>query len=430
MKRGAFLVAFLLVSLPPALAQSQQPGAGSGHALVNCFSRELAAISGVITASEITICLATPEIVRTATSTFVLTFNVQGPDVPTGGVATFTPSTVSAVGCSVAAWTTISEVLSAGTGGTSYTTATMSSGECKILAKFVVSAAVVPVVLATMVFPINVAIPYIQNDNLDRLCNASDYTTACTTPTVNVDVVDDTTGDGMLTVPIATAVALSGSLTVDVADDTTSDGALTVAGSLTSTGSSTISITSWPALTATLAGGLTITDDGNGWIIHQDALTGTINVVNSGGQTVAVSSWPELLATIDADVAVSGTLTLDGDLGVDILDDTTDDAFLTIPTSTIDVNATFNNATFQDNSIPVDWNWWLELIFVVGTMLACFVMGWWFMAAFPIIIFPHLLVPTWPFDMKWALPFLFLGIILEWVSQRWRLKKAQSPRVM
>lgn len=51
--------------------------------------------------------------------------------------------------------------------------------------------------------------------------------------TVNVDVVDDTTADGMLTVPTTpqapSSLTLTGTLGVDLVDDTTADGKLTVA---------------------------------------------------------------------------------------------------------------------------------------------------------------------------------------------------------
>jgi len=80
-----------------------------------------------------------------------------------------------------------------------------------------------------------------------------------------------------------------------------------VAGSLsvTNSGGQSLTITSWPSLLATLSGGVTVTDDANGWAIHQDALTGTVNVVNSGGQSLAVTSWPQLQALLSGGVTVT-----------------------------------------------------------------------------------------------------------------------------
>ena len=84
-------------------------------------------------------------------------------------------------------------------------------------------------------------------------------------------------------------------------------GTVTQAGTLNvvNSGGQNIAITSWPTLNAVLSGGLTITDDANGWsITSTNALSGTINVVNSGGQTVAVSSWPALIATLTGNLNV------------------------------------------------------------------------------------------------------------------------------
>jgi len=156
---AAGLVAGLVVLLvaPMAAAQVATTGTGgSGHNIVQCTERELVAIAGVITASDIIGCLSSPDVARTATSTRSIAWNVQGPDIPTGGVAAFTASTVSATGCTVSAWTTISELLAAGTGATSYATITMTSNECNVLAKMVVAAGAVPVTLATFVMPVNI----------------------------------------------------------------------------------------------------------------------------------------------------------------------------------------------------------------------------------------------------------------------------------
>ncbi len=75
----------------------------------------------------------------------------------------------------------------------------------------------------------------------------------------------------------------------------------------------------------------------------------------------------------------------------------------------------------------VDWAWWLEFLIVVGSMLGFMFMAWWFLTAFPIIIFPHLLFPAWPFDVRWALPFFLLGIVLQWASNQFRLSRSRKP---
>ena len=78
----------------------------------------------------------------------------------------------------------------------------------------------------------------------------------------------------------------------------------------------------------------------------------------------------------------------------------------------------------------VDYFWWLQMLFIAACMVAFMIMGWWFMVGISVALFPIILFDAWPFDLKWALPFLFLGIILEWASQRWRLRRAKDPEVI
>lgn len=67
---------------------------------------------------------------------------------------------------------------------------------------------------------------------------------------------------------------------------------------------------------------------------------------------------------------------------------------------------------------------WLELVFFTIVFVGACMMGWKWVAGFAIPWFPHVLVgDVWPLDMQWAVPFLFLGVVLEWASQGWRLRK-------
>lgn len=57
-------------------------------------------------------------------------------------------------------------------------------------------------------------------------------------------------------------------------------------------------------LITSLSGTITVADDIDGWIIHQDSLSGTINIVNSGGQNITIDNWPELQAVISGEIDI------------------------------------------------------------------------------------------------------------------------------
>lgn len=215
MNSKVFLLLAALLVAPLASGQvATVTGSGSGHQITQCAERELAAITAVISASDIIACFGSPDVARSSTSTRSVSWNVEGPDIPVGGVAAFTFSTISATGCSMGSWTSFSEILSAGTGATAYATVTMSSNECNGYVKLVVTAAAVPVTLATFVFGFNI---YVEQTSFSNALSGG------------VTVTDDANGWALTGIPTPpSSLTLAGTLGVDLVDDTTADGSLTV----------------------------------------------------------------------------------------------------------------------------------------------------------------------------------------------------------
>lgn len=360
---GVLLAVILLFSSAHA---QESNAAGSSQSLVQCSTRDLAAISGAITASTVQACLTSPEIARTSTSVRGMAWNVQGPDVPTGGTASFTASTISASGCTVGSWTTISELLAAGTGATSYAEITMTSNECRAFVRMVVTAAAIPVTLATFVFPINV---YVEHT----------------------------------------------------------------------------------AFTNTVSGGLTVTDDANGWAVN---VAGGITVTLAPGGSIAVTGIPdtqqEIQAVADAilllqnlNVDLVDDTTNDGALTVDLADDSTADGYLSTPP--VDINATFNNSEFS-TIFPDEFNvnarfpggaenpgfdFWAGVVFWLLVLGFFLYQAWWFAAGFAI---PGLLDAMFPLqipdDMSLYLTLCLLGVVLEVAAHKfsfghWRTRNSR-----
>lgn len=101
--------------------------------------------------------------------------------------------------------------------------------------------------------------------------------------------------------------------------------------------------------TVTLAGTLIVQDDAGGWAIHQDPITGALEICPESDPC-----YHELAGTV----------------GVDVLDDTTDDGSLTVPSSTVDIG---NQTVVVPADINVESEQGLRGFFILAWLVALFV---------------------------------------------------------
>jgi hypothetical protein len=245
MKSFIFFVATLLavaVFAQTAQAQGANGGDGWGSGLVHetqCPpSRDLAAISGIISASIIGACMTLPAMVPLDQDYLVGTgfysaqgvINVQGPDIVTAGLAAFTITTVGFTGCTYGSENIASELLAQGTGAAIFFAIRMDDNVCRGQITLTVTAGLVPVTLATIRFAVNIVrgfdncasssavgtcIPEVST-NFNYGCNASNATpttgVSCNTPFVKNSVA--ITSWPVLNAILSGGVALTGSLTI------------------------------------------------------------------------------------------------------------------------------------------------------------------------------------------------------------------------
>lgn len=312
----------LLLSAIPLAIATTNPTCNAG-ANTSCYHLNFNnALAGIIGGGDVEVYITYPPTVAEANSVFHI------------GIGTFAPATTTPVmtytalqlnGCTLSAFTTTAVATTQTFQAWGDTTATMTDTTCTGLVETKYVGGAVATTILDMLLPFTIYSTDAAHNTLTFLCaatgstseNYNPATNTCSTPTVNA--------------------ALSGTINTVVSGSLTISGTINVVNS----GGQAITISSWPSLLATLSGGITITDDANGWAIHQDALSGSVSVVNSGGQNVAITSWPQLQAV------------LSGSVGVDILDDTTNDGMLTVPVNTFNGNITNNtNITEQNGFTP------------------------------------------------------------------------------
>jgi len=163
-----------------------------------------------------------------------------------------------------------------------------------------------------------------------------------------------------------------------------------------------LAVSSWPTLNVAQSGAWTITDDANGWTMHQDPVSGTLNVVNSGQQTIKVCGQ-------------TGTC---GRIAVD--------ANSTISIGTASVNQTVQqelNLRFRGDIHDPGLEWFMSLAFWLMVFVGGCMMGWRLVVGFSIVWFPWLFDSAWPFGLSWALPLLFISLLLEWAGNKFILEK-------
>lgn len=283
-----------------------------------CETTTTIKVSGLISATDITICANYREEYGEIGDVGNVGFRVSVPNAASTPTITLTAGTP--VGCTLTTATTRSISGTAGASASYFNQFTATDTTCMISVRIQVSLSATPV--------------FDEDFSIGGHCTCAQQKNLLS---------------GSISAAISGSLTLSGSLSV------TESGTLNVVNS----GGQNVAITSWPTLTAALSGGLTITDDANGWAINSvNALSGTVNVVNSGGQTVAVSSWPALLAT------------LSGNVGVDVLDDTITDGMLTVPVSTFD-----GNVTTVDNTNVTETNGFTSSVVKGSILLGIFILA-------------------------------------------------------
>lgn len=70
-----------------------------------------------------------------------------------------------------------------------------------------------------------------------------------------------------------------------------------------------------------------------------------------------------------------------------------------------------------------DTAFWIELVFWIVVVGAAMYHGAWFVAGFALTGSFHLMAEGWLYDLEAVLPFLFLGVLLEWGAHRMKFKK-------
>lgn len=304
------IIALLLAPVAQAAQSAIAVGTGTGDDAQACApTMDVISVAGVLAAGQVNACLyyddTVQELFPSTSSTTRATIVVSGPSLPLGVVATMTATTGSRVGCTEPAspWTTVLTAGLFGFIGTSTTSFTLTDSLCKGFVRIVLTAGAAPLTFYDIQLPFAIQRPTHYSLNYD-----------C-----------DSTADTPHT--------------FDIITDTCNENDYQISGTLT----------------ATLAGTL--------------ALSGTLGLSQSGSWTFAITGIPdtqqEIQAIADAlaaglDVSIcpptapcyhvlSGELdaNLDGDIGVDILDDTTDDAMLTVPTAMVDIGN--QSVVFPDN---------------------------------------------------------------------------------
>lgn len=325
-------------------------------------------------------CIHYNPIVASGTDGFYVTISWTGPTTVAG---TATATVTGVVGCTVT--TDFGALLAPANNGVVSTMfydsafLTMTAEQCTAVATITVVIAVVPIELYEMRLNINVQTESVGVVNsgtlatMNYLCGAtsgtvnafSPATTTCRAPfiaefacsaggtftLVSLDNGDPCMKPNMSNFNFLCAAtgddydAYSNSATV--CNTPTVNAAIT--GTLTATLAGTIHsiIDSWPTLN--LAGGLTVSDDTNGWAIHQDPISGDLELLITG--------WPDLTVHQDP---VSGSIQVCGQTGVcgpielapilaEISGRINTDVNGTLALSGVELalNQTLNNATFN-----------------------------------------------------------------------------------
>jgi hypothetical protein len=168
-----------LAAMPNASAQESTSPQADG-----CKDFEVLAVGGLVKAGSIRSCIDYDHEVSSNTAVFGVVFDATGPDTGLGLTITYTWAAQSAIGCTVAS---ISQAQVAGAFGSNAWAAvdiTMTSNQCR--AYFTLTVMALTTAIRVQKFSVNAHVPFQNQDNLNRLCNASAFGTACTTPTINV----------------------------------------------------------------------------------------------------------------------------------------------------------------------------------------------------------------------------------------------------
>lgn len=320
----ALIISITVLAMPTQAAQASLAVGGSGSgACDHYYHTAVAAVVGVINAGDLEIWGGSEAcgVARSTNQVITWVGRMSGPVAL--AVPTLTWSTSGFSGCTAGTPTTVNDATVITTGSATSILITMTSAECRGVITFTMT-------IAAISMRINIPVGIVHENDAEYmfLCNFTGTTATATDPdasTCNAPFIGEANficdAPGVSIITITTSTVCN-----DLVLSATLSGSLTLAGTINvvNSGGQTISISSWPTLVAALSGGLTITDDANGWsITSTNALSGTVNVVNSGGQTIAVSSWPSLVAALTGDLnvhqeeACGATIPcqIDGDIG-------------------------------------------------------------------------------------------------------------------
>lgn len=313
------LLAIALLSPTTQAATSISLSGGGAGACDHYYHQGVAQVAAVVNVGDIEVWGGDEAcgVARSPTQSVTWVGRMSGPAV-LAALASATWTAPVLTGCSISAFTTTQDNFVAATGSSTYAVITMTSNECRgvILMDFTIQNALLTTLFRTRVtIPVNIIVPSqsVHNFNCAATGNTANAVdpdgVSCTTPSSTV--VNSGTLDA--TVRLCAASALGAACTTP-----------------------TINIAQ--SGTWTLAGGLTITDDANGW---SQVLSGTVNVAQSGSWSMSNSLSGGITITDDANGWAIHQDPLSGSITVDVADDTTNDGMLTVPTSMM-ANSTVN----------------------------------------------------------------------------------------
>lgn len=233
-------ILIIVVLMVCSAANATPSGSNGGDAVVarwtDCMSTEGDAITGVITGGMVSICMAFPTEVSKNTDRYRIDVSVRGPPLAGGATLTLNTdlqvSTAGPNGCAADTEAGNLQVASTynnawGFGRSISQRMRMDGSYCTGVYRVTVS--VTPAVGSTVViidhfFGFNVISRQYQQYIFHALCDntvtlagvGSNLFTTCPEQSLSVDVVDDTTADGMLTVPVADLSSISVNATTTI----------------------------------------------------------------------------------------------------------------------------------------------------------------------------------------------------------------------
>lgn len=357
---GLLVLSAVLGALPQAqAAASVAVGAGGG---VDCRDYAITSIVAVVAAGDIVVCLRLLPQVDSNTATFFVSGSVAAPG-SISGTTTFTWTVANVNGCTKGT-EIITSFSSAATAGSSDNIPfTMTSNHCRATVEVVVKAGATPTTIVDDVRSFDTIVPFVNQDNQNRLCAASALGASCTTPTIN----DAVTGTLDTQSRVCAASSFGAECTTPAYTVTFPDGL-------------SVSVSSWPALQAILSGTVLPCSTA---ALAADVHACDMNTVASfkGNQTNIVT-FPQNL--------------------------------------TVDMRSTGGLGTAS--GVP-GFSFWIELMFWVAVFAFCWWFNAWLVMTFALIGVWHLFNPHWQFGLAYSVPWMGFAAFVEIIIGRMRYKR-------